>query len=186
MKTFLAALALAAAAGLAAHAQEHKQHNPQHPHDSKGGQHEGGEKMSADEALKAGGGRIRRGAALGTSTPVAFADVLKEPAKFAGKKVVVEGVVERVCQAEGCWMQIAPGKDGGDAAAVRVTFDHKFAVPKEAAKMNFRAEGVFSVKTLSKEAVEHLVREDGAKIKTNPDGTAHELSFVATGVELWK
>ena len=99
--------------------------------------------------------------------------------------VVIEGSVERVCQMEGCWMQITPDA-GSEAGAVRVTFDHKFSVPKDSAKMKFRAEGAFSVKTLSKETVEHLVKEDGAKIKTNPDGTADELAFLATGVELWK
>ncbi len=81
-------------------------------------------------------------------------------------------------------MQIGP-KSKGDGG-VRVTFDHKFAVPKDASKMNFRAEGTFKVKTLSKETVEHLVKDDGAKIKTNPDGTADEVTFLATGVELWK
>src|SRR5215212_6585468 len=139
----------------------------------------------AGEATTDGDGPVKRGTPVGDSPRVAFADVLKEPEKFAGKAVVVEGSVERVCQAEGCWMQIVP--DGAsEAGAVRVTFDHKFAVPKDAAKMKFRAEGTFSVKTLSKETVEHLVKEDGAKIKTNPDGTADELAFLATGVELWK
>jgi hypothetical protein len=127
---------------------------------------------------------VKRGEPLGDSPAVAFADVLEEPQKYAGKRVRIEGVVERVCQAEGCWMQIAP--DGEAEAAVRVTFDHKFTVPKDAGKWKFRAEGEFAVKTLSKETVEHLVKDDGAKIKTNPDGTAHEVSFVATGVELWK
>ena len=128
---------------------------------------------------------VKRGEPIGDSPRVAFADVLKEPKKFAGKAVVIEGSVERVCQMEGCWMQITPDS-GAEAGAVRVTFDHKFAVPKDAAKWKFRAEGTFSVKTLSRETVEHLVKEDGAKIKTNPDGTADELAFLATGVELWK
>ena len=128
---------------------------------------------------------VKRGEPIGDSPRVAFADVLKEPKKYAGKAVVIEGSVERVCQMEGCWMQIVP-ESGAEAGAVRVTFDHKFSVPKDAAKMKFRAEGTFSVKTLSKETVEHLVKEDGAKIKTNPDGTADELAFLATGVELWK
>ena len=52
--------------------------------------------------------------------------------------------------------------------------------------MDFRAEGTLKVKKLSKETVEHLVKDDGAKIKANPDGTADELTFLATGVELWK
>ena len=167
MKTFFAVL-FAAALGVAS-AQEAKQSQP-----------------APETPAAAQSEVIKRGEPLGDSPAVAFADVFKEPQKYAGKSVRVEGIVARVCQAEGCWMQIAPAKAHDDAAAVRVTFDHKFAVPKEAARMKFRAEGVFSVKTLSKETVEHLVEKDGAKIKTNPDGTAHELSFVATGVELWK
>lgn len=127
---------------------------------------------------------VRRGEPVGKAEAVKFAEVFKEPQKYAGKRVRIEGVVERVCQAEGCWMQIAP--EAGSEQSVRVTFDHKFAVPKDAGKWKFRAEGEFSVKTLSKEQVEHLVRDDGAKIKTNADGTAHEIGFLAAGVELWK
>jgi Domain of unknown function (DUF4920) len=171
MKTFFAAFVIACAAG--AVCAQHAQHTKPAGHETHAASH-------ASEVVK-------RGAPLGDSPLVAFADVFKEPQKYAGKSVRVEGVVERVCQAEGCWMQIKSAKGADDdAAAVRVTFDHKFAVPKEAAKMKFRAEGVFSVKTLSKETVEHLIKDDGAKIKTKADGTADEISFVATGVELWK
>jgi len=171
MKTFFAALllgacALAAAAQEAHHGQQHKQ------------------EASASAASDASG-RIIRGEAIGADTQrVAFADALKEPQKYAGKTVVIEGVVRRVCQAEGCWMEIGPKAEG--EGGVRVTFDHKFTIPKDAAPMNFRAEGTLKVKTLSKEAVEHLVKDDGARIKTNPDGTANEVTFLATGVELWK
>jgi hypothetical protein len=168
MKTFFAALLLCAcAAGAAAQEAHHGQHQQQ-------------EATAADSA-----GRVLRGEALGADTPrVSFADALKEPQKYDGKTVVIEGVVRRVCQAEGCWMEIGPKAEGEES--VRVTFDHKFAVPKDASTMNFRAEGTLKLKTLSKETVEHLVKEDGAKIKTNPDGTANEVTFLATGVELWK
>src|SRR5215207_7503659 len=172
MKTFFAALLLCAcAAGAAAQDAQHgQQHKPEAP-------------ASAPEG--AASGRILRGEAIGADAQrVAFADALKEPQKYAGKTVVIEGVVRRVCQAEGCWMEIGP-KAAGEGG-VRVTFDHKFAVPKDASEMNFRAEGTLKVKALSKEAVGHLVKDDGAKIKTNPDGTANEVTFLATGVELWK
>lgn len=167
MKTFFAALLLCAcAAGAAAQEAPHGQQQKQ--------------EASAPES-----GRVLRGEAIGADTPrVAFADALKEPQKYDGKTVVIEGVVRRVCQAEGCWMEIGP-KSKGDGS-VRVTFDHKFAVPKDSSAMNFRAEGTLKVKTLSKETVEHLVKDDGAKIKANPDGTANEVTFLATGVELWK
>ncbi|HEX7176657.1 MAG TPA: DUF4920 domain-containing protein [Pyrinomonadaceae bacterium] len=180
MKTALATLFLAA--GLASATAVTAQHT-QHSTDDKGGKQD---KQTTAAAEKAADDRehIRRGEKIGDSPTVPFAHVLKEPQKYAGKRVVVEGVVERVCKSEGCWMQIAP--EAGAAESVRVTFDHKFSVPKDADKMRFRAEGEFSVKVLTKEEVEHLVKDDGAKIKTNPDGTANEVSFLATGVELWK
>ena len=168
MKTFFAALLLCAC-GASAAAQDAHHGQPQ--------------KQEATSAEASG--HLLRGEAIGADTRrVSFADALKEPQKYADKAVVIEGVVTRVCQAEGCWMEIGPKTEGEES--VRVTFDHKFAVPKDSSKMNFRAEGTLKVKTLSKETVEHLVKDDGAKIKTNPDGTANEVTFLATGVELWK
>ena len=182
MKTVLASLFLAA--GLAASAAAQQAAPPQGQPDQQDKPAPAPEQKAEAPAPPADGVRIRRGEKIGNSPAVPFAHVLKEPARYAGKRVVVEGVVERVCKSEGCWMQIAP--EAGAAESVRVTFDHKFSVPKDADKMKFRAEGQFSVKVLSKEEVDHLVKDDGAKIKTNPDGTANELSFLATGVELWK
>ncbi|HZI19766.1 MAG TPA: DUF4920 domain-containing protein [Pyrinomonadaceae bacterium] len=168
---------LAAAALLAAFSQPAAAQDAHHA----GGHHDKGAQQAGADAS----GVIRRGEPVGDSERVALADVLKEPRKYAGRTVRVEGVVNRVCQKEGCWVEISPDGDDG-VGAVRVTFDHKFSVPKDAGRMKFRAEGVFSLKTLSKEHVEHLVKDDGAKIRTNPDGTADEVSFLATGVELWK
>jgi Domain of unknown function (DUF4920) len=197
MKTFLIALALtasfAASFADAPAARQEPKNSPhteadKHPSAAQGEQKDERASETKNDGKasesKAAGAVVRRGAALGDSPRVAFKDVLNDPQKFAGKTVIVEGVVERVCKAEGCWMQIAP--EAGAGGSVRVTFDHKFSVPKDADKWKFRAEGVFGLKILSREEVEHLVKDDGAKIKTNPDGTANELSFVATGVELWK
>jgi hypothetical protein len=173
MKELLAAAALVAALSPTPSAVAQDPHHAAGHHDR--GAHE----------QTASGDVIKRGEAVGDSERVAFADVLKDPRKYSGRTVRIEGVVNRVCQKEGCWMEISP--DGGEAGAiVRVSFDHKFSVPKDADRMKFRAEGVFSLKTLSREHVEHLVKDDGAKIRTNPDGTADEISFLATGVELWK
>ena len=72
--------------------------------------------------------------------------------------------------------------------SVRVTFgDHAFFIPLNSAGMKVKAQGVFKTKTLSKEHVEHLINDDGAKFDNrNPDGTVTEVSFDATGVELRK
>lgn len=124
---------------------------------------------------------IKRGAALGKSPEVSLAKVLKEPVKYVGKTVIVTGVAAEICQKKGCWMQVA---HKGTEPGVRMTFkDYGFFMPKDAAGMNVRAEGVFEMKVLDKEDAEHLVAE-GAKIKLNEDGTANELAFVASGVEL--
>ncbi|HEY1403148.1 MAG TPA: DUF4920 domain-containing protein [Pyrinomonadaceae bacterium] len=176
MKTFLVSLLFVAAASTAATAQEHpKTHDGHQTHDAA--------KVETAKVVH-DGDVIKRGVALDAKSPsVEFADVLKRPAKFAGKRVRIEGVVERVCQSEGCWMQIAPQPG---AAGIRVTFkDHSFFVPKDSKSMKFKAEGEFFVKVLDKAQVDHLV-EDGAKIERKADGTADEIRFVATGVELRK
>jgi hypothetical protein len=127
---------------------------------------------------------VKRGAPVADAERVAFADALKAPEKYAGKTVIIEGIAVRVCKKEGCWMEIAPTQFG---ATVRATFlNHAFFVPKDADGQKFRAIGEFAVRKLDREMVEHLVKEDGAQIKTNPDGTADEVTFIATGVELWK
>ena len=126
---------------------------------------------------------LKRGAPIGSAKKVSLAKVMKDPSKYAGKTVRVEGVIVRSCKMEGCWAELAPTKE---AKSVRVKMkDHAFFIPLQSAGATARAEGVFSVKTLSKAEVDHLVNEDGAKFDNrNADGTVTEISFVASGIEL--
>ncbi len=127
---------------------------------------------------------VKRGQPLGSSPAVQLADVLKEPQKFADKPVMVEGVIDRVCTRKGCWMELAPKADAGES--VRVTFkDYGFFVPLNSQGMKARAEGQFAVKVLSKEKADHYA-EEGARLRRNADGSADEISFVASGLELRK
>jgi len=130
-------------------------------------------------------GKIKRGMEIGAAKKVSLAKAIKNPNKYSGKPVLVEGVIVRSCKMEGCWMELAPTKD---TQSVRVKMkDHAFFIPLDSAGMLAKVEGVFSVKTLSKAEVDHLVNEDGAKFdKINSDGTVTEVSFEATGVELTK
>ncbi len=130
-------------------------------------------------------GKILRGSALAGAKKVSLAKVLADPSKYAGQLVRVEGVVVRSCKMEGCWMELAPAKD---AKSVRVQFkDHKFFIPLQSAGFKARAEGTFEVKKLSKEEVDHLINDDGAKFDNrNADGSVTEVRFVASGVELRK
>ncbi|HVE72162.1 MAG TPA: DUF4920 domain-containing protein [Thermoanaerobaculia bacterium] len=124
---------------------------------------------------------ITRGAAISRDAKsVKLAEVLANPDAYTKTPVVVEGTVTTACERKGCWMQLAAeGKP-----AVRVTFkDYGFFVPLDSKGAAARAEGVTVVKTLSKKDADHL-EEEGAKLTRNPDGTAKEVSFVASGVEL--
>jgi hypothetical protein len=126
-------------------------------------------------------GIVKCGDKLGKSPAVSIADVMKDPDEFAGKSVIFSGRIEEVCQKKGCWMEVV---SGDPASRIRVTFkDYGFFVPKDSHGMMVRAEGVFETKVLSKEDAEHLAGE-GANIVPNEDGTATELAFVASGVEL--
>jgi hypothetical protein len=126
---------------------------------------------------------LKRGAPIGRSEKVSLSKVLENPSKFAGKTVRVEGVIVRSCKMEGCWAELAPS---ATAKSVRVNMkDHAFFIPLQSAGAAARAEGVFSIKTLTKEHVDHLINEDGAKFDNrNADGTVSEISFEATGIEL--
>lgn len=128
-------------------------------------------------------GVLLRGAPLGKSKKVSLAKAMANPTKYAGKTVRVEGVIVKSCKKEGCWFELAPKTD---AKAVRITMkNHAFFVPLESAGAVAKAEGIFVVKTLTKEQVKHLVEDDGMKFDNiNADGTVTEVSFEATGVEL--
>lgn len=139
--------------------------------------------QNAAVSLKSGE-KITRGAALVKGTKrVSLEKVFKDPSSFSDRTVAVEGVIVRSCKKEGCWMEMAE-KEGG--RSVRVTFgDHAFFIPLNAAGMKVKAHGVFKTKTLSKEKVDHLINDDGAKFDhRNADGTMTEVSFNASGVEL--
>lgn len=127
---------------------------------------------------------VTRGTAISSeSKAVPLTQVLEKPQDYTKDAIVVEGLVEAACQNKGCWMQVVP--EAGKAG-MRVTFkDYGFFVPKDCKGMTAKMEGVVSVKTLSKEDADHLSGE-GAKLNRNADGTATEVSFVATGVELRK
>jgi Domain of unknown function (DUF4920) len=118
---------------------------------------------------------LKRGEAIGKAEKVSLAKVLDDPAKFSGRKVMVEGLIVRSCKAQGCWAELAPDKAG---KSVRVTMkDSSFFIPLQSAGAEARAEGVFSIKALGKEHVDHSTKGDADKPET-------EISFEASGIEL--
>ncbi|MBK7393899.1 MAG: DUF4920 domain-containing protein [Chloracidobacterium sp.] len=128
---------------------------------------------------------LKRGEPIGSAKKVSLNKVLKDPSKYAGKTVRIEGVVVRSCKTEGCWAEVAENKD---SKSVRVKMKgHAFFIPLQSAGAKARVEGTVQVKTLSKAEVDHMIEDDGAKFDTrNADGTVTEVSFEATGIELKK
>ena len=127
---------------------------------------------------------VKRGAEIAQDAKtVSLADVLAKPEAFTDAAIVTTGVVTAACEMKGCWMQLAP--EAGKAG-MRVTFkDYGFFVPTDSKGLSARIAGTVTVNTLSKETADHLEGE-GAKLNRNADGTAKEIAFVATGVELTK
>jgi hypothetical protein len=91
--------------------------------------------LAADEAGKAYGD----GVTLKRATPIAA--LLTTPQAHAGKAVRVDGVITRVCQSMGCWIEIA------DPALGRgIRFKAKDGVivfPKDASGRKVSAQGTF-------------------------------------------
>lgn len=129
-------------------------------------------------------GKIKRGAVIGKSKRVKIKKVFKNPAKYSGKTVRVKGFVVRSCKKEGCWAEIGAKKNSKQTFRVKMK-GHSFFIPLKSAGYKAVTEGVFSVKTLSKEEVDHLVEDDGAKFENiNADGTVTEITFLASGIVL--
>ena len=126
---------------------------------------------------------LKRGIAIGMGKKVSVDSVLKEPSKFNKGLVLIEGVVVRSCKMEGCWAEVG---EKGNGKSVRIKMkDHSFFIPLNSEGAWARVEGTVQVKTLSKEQVEHMIKEDGAKFENiNADGTVTEVVFEATGIEL--
>ncbi len=106
---------------------------------------------------------VKRGEPVSSAKAVPLTTVLASPKAYTKDAVVVEGVIEKSCTAKGCWMELAPAPG---EKTVHVTFkDEKFVIPLSARGMQARAGGVVSV-------------------TRHADGTADEISFVASGIEL--
>jgi len=93
----------------------------------------------------------------------AIADIMKNPKMFEGKRVLVEGEIDDVCQMMGCWIRISD-ESTKESMLFKVE-DGVMEFPKDGKGKKVRAEGVVSVKTYTKEELikqgEHEAQEQG-------------------------
>lgn len=92
-----------------------------------------------------------------------IADILSQPKKFHGKRVLVEGQVVDVCTNQGCWIMISETKD---SEPIRFKVDDGVIVfPVDEKGGNVRAQGVVHAKEYSKEELieqgKHHAEESG-------------------------
>ena len=137
--------------------------------------------LFAAATIVSGAEVVKRGEPVPAGNAIPLATVLRTPRDYQKEPVIVEGTIEQACTRKGCWMQLAAAPK---TKSVRVTFkDYGFFVPLDAKGMKARVEGVTKTRTLSKAEADHLESE-GAVLAREADGSAVEVSFIASGVEL--
>lgn len=99
-------------------------------------------------ALVWAGDEKKYGEELSLKEKTNISDILASPEKYNGKKVQVEGPVIDVCQERGCWIKIGSDKEF-ESIRLKVE-DGVIIFPMEAKGKNAVAEGVVSVRTVSK------------------------------------
>src|SRR4051794_19224461 len=85
-------------------------------------------KASALPGPKVADGTVKLGAPITATESVPLSRLMHEVKTFAKHTVKTEGKVTAVCQAMGCWMEIA---DAETQAHIRMS-GHRFFVPKDA------------------------------------------------------
>ena len=93
----------------------------------------------------------------------AIADILKDPQKFEGKRVLIEGEIEEVCQNMGCWIKV--NDTSSKEPMLFKVEDGVIEFPKDGKGKKVKAEGIVSVKTYTKEELikqaKHEAEEQG-------------------------
>lgn len=106
-------------------------------------------------------GIVRRGNKLSDLPILTVSTAKAKASELDGKTVKIEGKVESVCQAMGCWFVLQ-----GDTAqdTIRISSKgHDVYVPRSAAGKVATVEGELKVKTLTPEAAQHF--EDERELK---------------------
>lgn len=130
-------------------------------------------------------GVVRRGKPLSPGEPIAVDEAWARADALDGQRVMITGLVDRVCRKKGCWMAITA--EDGDRP-IRVTFeDYGFFVPRESPGMVAVVEGELALRTLDVETAQHYENDrvegtdEKPKTITEPK---RELAIVASALEL--
>jgi hypothetical protein len=94
---------------------------------------------------------VRVGAAITTKKATEIDKLAKDPKKFVGKTVRIEGTVKKVCQGAGCWVEVASSKG---VTFLAKSLDESVLLPKDCAGRQIMVQGVVTMLP-AKEAEAH-------------------------------
>jgi hypothetical protein len=120
------------------------------------------------------------GAPFASEVPeIALAQLIADPAPYAGKIIETRGKVSQVCQAAGCWMELSTAGAGSSASErVRTPMaGHAFFVPKTIIGKEARVQGRVELIALSEPMKKHLEAEGASAT-----GSALSISALSVAV----
>jgi len=79
------------------------------------------------------------GSEITVKKPVKIAKLAKNPEKFVGKTIRIEGTVKAVCQGAGCWVEV---RDGSGLTFLAKSLDESVLLPKDSAGRSIVVQGV--------------------------------------------
>jgi hypothetical protein len=126
---------------------------------------------AAAPAHSATSSSVKLGAPLGKSPLVPLASIASDTTKYAETKVKTEGRVTAICQAMGCWMEIA---DANGEAHIRMN-GHNFFIPKSASGRRAIVEGTVLPRPDNGECEQEAAEATGKTVKVELDATGVEL-----------
>jgi len=124
-------------------------------------------------------GVVRRGETLASTAAMSVGDCMAKASELSGQTVKVEGTVQQVCAAKGCWWVMEGAKP---EESIRITAKgYGFFVPRDAKGKKAVAEGVLEVKQVSDEEAAHLAGESS---EPNAKPVKVEVRLEAAGLEM--
>jgi hypothetical protein len=125
----------------------------------------------AAATVKPGAATVKLGAPLTGAEVVPLARLATDAKTYAERTVKTEGKVTAVCQAMGCWMEIA---DSSTQVHIKMR-GHSFFVPKTASGRHAVVEGTLLAKPGDGECEKEAEQATGKTVKLELDATGVEL-----------
>lgn len=122
---------------------------------------------------------LQLGAPLSLDTVTPVSEINKNPEKYLGNKVLVEGLVINVCAKRGCWMDLASDLPF-EKIQVKVV-DGEIVFPLEAKGKNARVEGIAEEIKLTKEQAIYM-----GKHRAEEQGTAFDPASITGPVSFYR